>query len=61
AEMVTIAAKKGDRLGIIADAWHLEQDCHFEWDFAFEPRTVDMSTLRAKVEADGKLVITVRR
>ncbi|TFY66369.1 hypothetical protein EVG20_g4721 [Dentipellis fragilis] len=61
AEMVTIAAKKGDRLRIIADAWHLEQDCHFEWDFAFEPRTVDMSTLRAKVEADGKLVITVRK
>ena len=25
--MVTIAVKKGGRIDIVADAWHLEQDC----------------------------------
>lgn len=26
-EMVTVAAKKGDRLDVVADAWHMEHDC----------------------------------
>lgn len=26
-EMVTISAKKGDRLAVVADAWHMEVDC----------------------------------
>lgn len=26
-EMVTVAAKKGDRLDVVADAWHMERDC----------------------------------
>jgi hypothetical protein len=26
-EMVTISAKKGNRLDVVADAWHREQDC----------------------------------
>jgi len=25
--MVTVAVKKGDRLDIVADAWHMEHDC----------------------------------
>lgn len=25
--MVTVAAKKGDRVDVIADAWHMERDC----------------------------------
>jgi hypothetical protein len=28
-EMVTISAKKGNRLVIVADAWHMETDCKF--------------------------------
>ena len=27
AEMVTISTAKGDKLRIVADAWHLESDC----------------------------------
>jgi len=27
AEMVTVVAKKGDRLDVVADAWHMERDC----------------------------------
>lgn len=26
-EMVTVSAKKGDRIAIVADAWHMEEDC----------------------------------
>lgn len=26
-EMVTVAAKKGDKLDVVADAWHMERDC----------------------------------
>jgi hypothetical protein len=26
-DMVTVYAKKGDRIGIVADAWHVEADC----------------------------------
>jgi hypothetical protein len=25
--MVTVSVKKGDRLDIVADAWHMESDC----------------------------------
>lgn len=27
--MVTISANKGDRLKIVADAWHMETDCEY--------------------------------
>lgn len=26
-EMITLSAKRGDRLAVVADAWHLERDC----------------------------------
>jgi hypothetical protein len=26
-EMITVSAKKGDRIAIVADAWHMEEDC----------------------------------
>ena len=29
-EMITVSAKKGDRLDVVADAWHMEQDCEFD-------------------------------
>jgi hypothetical protein len=28
-EMVTITTAKGDKLKVVADAWHLEADCEF--------------------------------
>jgi hypothetical protein len=28
-EMVTVSVKKGDRLDIVADAWHMENDCKY--------------------------------
>ncbi|ETW84212.1 hypothetical protein HETIRDRAFT_248196, partial [Heterobasidion irregulare TC 32-1] len=54
-EMVTIAVKKGGRIDIVADAWHLEQDCHYEWHLAFPLRTVDMTSLRATFNDSGTL------
>ncbi|THH04037.1 hypothetical protein EW146_g10283 [Bondarzewia mesenterica] len=60
-EMVTISLKKGNRIDIVADAWHLEKDCHYEWHVAFPSRTVDMSSLRARFNEDGtQLTINVR-
>jgi hypothetical protein len=26
-EMITISAQKGDKLKVVADAWHMESDC----------------------------------
>ncbi|KAI0034762.1 hypothetical protein K488DRAFT_44774 [Vararia minispora EC-137] len=60
-EMVTIAAMKGDRLDVTADAWHLEENCHFEWHIAFPPETVDMASIRAEFDRQGNLAIKVRR
>ena len=28
-EMITISARRGGRLAIVADAWHLEHDCEY--------------------------------
>ncbi|KAJ7253034.1 hypothetical protein B0H12DRAFT_1017707 [Mycena haematopus] len=57
-EMVTISTAKGDKLKIVADAWHLEADCHFEWEVVFAPRDVDIAGIRAKFQDGG--VLTVR-
>ncbi|KAG8213337.1 hypothetical protein J3R82DRAFT_11819 [Butyriboletus roseoflavus] len=60
-EMVTVAAKKGDRLDVVADAWHMERDCHYEWQIRFTAGDVDMSTVRARFGQDGNLTIEVQR
>ncbi|KAI1797057.1 hypothetical protein LXA43DRAFT_878856 [Ganoderma leucocontextum] len=60
-EMVTISAKKGARLAVVADLWHREDDSHYEWEVVFSPADVDMMSVRAVFEADGQLVIHVRR
>jgi hypothetical protein len=31
-EMITVSARRGGRLAVVADAWHLEHDC--EWAYA---------------------------
>ena len=33
-EMITVSARRGGRLAVVADAWHLEHDCSFPF-FAF--------------------------
>ncbi|KAF7329741.1 hypothetical protein MKEN_00237400 [Mycena kentingensis (nom. inval.)] len=46
AEMVTITTAKGDKLKIVADAWHLESDCHYEWEVVFPPKDVNFASCR---------------
>ncbi|KAG6330975.1 hypothetical protein ID866_8115 [Astraeus odoratus] len=60
-EMITVSAKKGDRLDVVADAWHMESDCHYEWQIRFAPGDVDMATVRARHTQDGQLTIEVQR
>jgi len=60
-EMVTVSVKKGDRLDIVADAWHMEHDCHYEWQVHFASCDADMSSVRARFAPDGKLSISVQR
>ncbi|KAF8903787.1 hypothetical protein CPB85DRAFT_1226304 [Mucidula mucida] len=60
-EMVTITAVKGDKMKVVADAWHMESNCHYEWLITFPPRDIDMSTVHAKFGQDGLLSIDVRR
>ncbi|KAJ7625101.1 hypothetical protein DFH06DRAFT_979549 [Mycena polygramma] len=59
-EMVTISKARGDRVKIVADAWHLEVDCHFEWEIVFPPQDVDLASIRAKFE-HGRLVVSAGR
>ncbi|KAJ7084017.1 hypothetical protein B0H15DRAFT_849777 [Mycena belliarum] len=60
-EMVTISTAKGDKVKIVADAWHLEADCHFEWEIAFGPQDVNTSTIRAKLDEEGHLIVSAGR
>ncbi|KAI0707028.1 hypothetical protein C8Q76DRAFT_629119 [Earliella scabrosa] len=60
-EMVTVSAKKGARLAVVADLWHRENDSHYEWEVVFWPPDVDMMSVRAVFEASGELLIHVRR
>lgn len=60
-EMITISARRGGRLVIVADAWHLEHDCHYEWHVAFPQLDIDLGAVRARLGKDGDLVIDVPR
>ncbi|KAJ7704394.1 hypothetical protein B0H17DRAFT_1224401 [Mycena rosella] len=60
-EMVTITTARGDKLKIVADAWHLEADCHFEWEIAFRPKDVNLAAIRAKFGVQGRLTISAGR
>ncbi|KAJ7178057.1 hypothetical protein C8R46DRAFT_943005 [Mycena filopes] len=60
-EMVTITTAKGDILKIVADAWHLESDCHFEWEIVFPPQDVDIASISAKFDARGRLTVNAGR
>ncbi|THH31489.1 hypothetical protein EUX98_g2697 [Antrodiella citrinella] len=59
-EMVTVSAKKGNRLSIVADVWYRENNSHYEWDIVFPPRDVDMNSIRV-ILAEGHVTIRARR
>jgi len=59
--MVTISANKGDRLRVVADAWHMEGESHYEWQISFPPSDVDIRAVHAKFQKDGRLTIDVKR
>ncbi|KAH9968470.1 hypothetical protein BJV74DRAFT_784966 [Russula compacta] len=58
-DMITISARRGGRLAVVADAWHLEHDCHYEWHVAFPRPDVDLGAVRARLGEDGILLIEV--
>ncbi|KAJ7201036.1 hypothetical protein GGX14DRAFT_465516 [Mycena pura] len=60
-EMVTITTGRGDKLRIVADAWHLEIDCHYEWEISFPEHDVDMTSIRAKFDDKGRLYVSAER
>ncbi|KAG6856275.1 hypothetical protein H0H87_005960 [Tephrocybe sp. NHM501043] len=60
-EMITISANRGDKLKIIADAWNLQNDCHYEWQINFAPRDIDLTAVQAKFEPNGYLTVDVQR
>ncbi|CAL1717224.1 unnamed protein product [Somion occarium] len=53
-------SKKGDRVEVVADIWHKEEDAHFEWEILFAPGDVDIGTIRTSLR-DGHFVINVPR
>ncbi|KAL4246434.1 hypothetical protein ABKN59_009642 [Abortiporus biennis] len=59
-EMITVSAKRGDRLGVVADVWDKEVDSHYEWEIQYPPRDVDMSSIRVHL-GDGYITIKARR
>ncbi|KAH8112683.1 hypothetical protein DFH11DRAFT_1606427 [Phellopilus nigrolimitatus] len=60
-EMVTVSARKEDKLAVVADLWHAEANCHHEWLVAFPSRDVNVSLTRAQLSADETLKIHVPR
>lgn len=58
-ECITISAKKGNALVIVADQWDAEQDCRHEWVWQFD-RDADMSSVHANFSS-GVLRVTVKR
>ncbi|QRW17657.1 hypothetical protein RhiXN_02581 [Rhizoctonia solani] len=58
-ECITISAKKGNALVIVADRWDMEKDCRYEWVWRFD-RDADMSSVHANYDS-GVLRVTVKR
>ncbi|KAJ7924543.1 hypothetical protein B0H13DRAFT_1601575 [Mycena leptocephala] len=56
-----ITTTKGDKLKIFADTWHLEADCHFEREIVFPPHDIDITSIRAKFEVQGRLIVSAGR
>ncbi|KLO07955.1 hypothetical protein SCHPADRAFT_835918 [Schizopora paradoxa] len=60
-EMVTVSARRENRLAVVADMWHSEDNCHLEWVVAFPPGDVDLGSTRAQFSTDGMLTLHVPR
>ncbi|KAH9830295.1 uncharacterized protein C8Q71DRAFT_717028 [Rhodofomes roseus] len=61
AEMVTVYVKRGCRLAVVADAWHLEHDAHYKWEIAFTPEDVNLRAAHVVLDVSGNLTLTVPR
>jgi len=60
-EMVMVSARKENRLAVVADMWHSEDNCHLEWLVAFPPGDVDLASTKAQFSPDGVLTLHVPR
>ncbi|EPT05459.1 hypothetical protein FOMPIDRAFT_1110889 [Fomitopsis schrenkii] len=60
-EMVTVYVKRGCRLAVVADAWHLEHDAHCKWEIGFTPGDVNLSAVHVLLDASGNLTLNVPR
>ncbi|KZT67912.1 hypothetical protein DAEQUDRAFT_672243 [Daedalea quercina L-15889] len=60
-EMVTVYVKRGCRLAVVADAWHLEHDAHYNWEIAFMPDDVNLRRVHVVLDVSGNLTVTVPR
>jgi len=58
-ECLTVAARKGNILWIVADRWDREVDSKYEWQIQFD-RDADMTRVHANFD-NGLLRITVKR
>ncbi|TFK62557.1 hypothetical protein BDN72DRAFT_848537 [Pluteus cervinus] len=59
--MITVSANRGDKLKVIADAWPMQNNCHYEWNIIFPPLDIDMLGVKAKFSPDGHLALNVPR
>ncbi|EIW80327.1 hypothetical protein CONPUDRAFT_56709 [Coniophora puteana RWD-64-598 SS2] len=59
--MVDISCLKGERLSVIADAWHVEESCHYRWHIQFTPNDVDMGSISARFGHGHTLLINAHR
>ncbi|KAI0725595.1 hypothetical protein C8Q72DRAFT_851272 [Fomitopsis betulina] len=60
-EMVTVYVKRGCRLAIVADAWHLEHDAHHKWEIGFTPEDVNLGAVHVLLDVSGNLTLNVPR
>ncbi|KZS99172.1 hypothetical protein SISNIDRAFT_545982 [Sistotremastrum niveocremeum HHB9708] len=58
-ESITISAKRGNILAIVAERFDMEADCHYEWQVQFD-RDADMGQIHANLDR-GMLTVSVRR
>ncbi|EIW77561.1 hypothetical protein CONPUDRAFT_62036 [Coniophora puteana RWD-64-598 SS2] len=63
--MVDISCLKGERLSVVADAWHVEESCDYaglcRWHIQFAPNDVDMRSISARFGHDHTLLINAHR
>ncbi|EIW84459.1 hypothetical protein CONPUDRAFT_100593 [Coniophora puteana RWD-64-598 SS2] len=59
--MVDVSCLKGERVSVVADAWHMEESCHYEWLIHFAANDVDMGSVTARFGPGHTLLIDVHR